>query len=211
MAVIKDATSSTTLAVDPTSKAARVTLYNPDGTTATPAPVGSYVAQFIKLRSAAAPTAGALLWVMANAATRTARVRRILLNCAFDGVATATNSQAYEFVRITSGAAVAWNTGTELVKDKKKTTYPASTLQTVRQNAGNAITLPAGVAVPAEGFATFGVPRSVSGVSTAYVWEFGDASINLFELAAYEGIGLVSRVAGIAGDFVSGFIEWDEV
>jgi len=189
-----------------------VVILNEFGLPVNKTPLGSYLAQFIKVRSASAPTANGLLWVMANAATRIIKIRRITLNCSFDGLATAGNTQAYEFVRITSTAAASWATGIELIKEKKKTTYSASALQTVRHNTGNVITVPAGVTVPTEGFCTFGVPRSVSGAVVSYMWEFGDEATNhdSLELASYEGLGIVTRVAGVAGDLISGCIEWDE-
>jgi len=206
---------STLLTIDPTSKAARVTLYDSAGNELLPIPTAAYLIGISPTRQTVIDTAGGTFWAMRNNTSgRVIYIRRILLIVSFDGTAAATTSR-FDLARF-SGATPSGGTAVTLPGGaiKKRTGYGNSNLLDARWIAGTAGGLTMTSITVEAAFASVGVSRGVTGSVGVCSLEFGDAGSHpndRFELAVGEGLAIQAGVTGVVGDMFQGCIEWDEI
>src|SRR3990167_1796754 len=127
MAIIKSGATTDELTVDPTSKAARVTLYDSSGNELQKPPAGGYLLP-IRVRQTAATASGTVWSMRALTAGKKVYVRRIVVNCMFDGTAAASTSQ-YNLLRFRTATPTA---GTALTVVKRDTADPTSIVTDAR-------------------------------------------------------------------------------
>jgi len=206
---------ATLLTVDPTSKAARATLYDSAGNELRPIPTAAYLLAIINGRQTVVATAAGTFFAMRNNTSgRTIFIRRIILAVGFDGTAAATSSR-WELARFSNatpsgGTAITLPAGAV----KKRSSYANSNLLDARWITGTAGGLTMTSVVMETAFDSVGVPRGTSGTSIVYVREFGDAGAeknDRFELLTGEGLAINAGVTGVVGDSFQGSVEWDEI
>jgi len=106
MATIKSGASTDQLTIDPTSKAARVTLYDAQGNLMAPRSDNDRGILNVLVRQSAATGAGAAVWALRNAtAGKVLYITRIWWMLAFDGTAAATFMR-YEWIKGTGCTAM---------------------------------------------------------------------------------------------------------
>lgn len=205
-------TSAVDVEVDSTSKAMRATLYDSAGNEIFSTPDGSYLAN-IDLRPGAI-TAGAsvALWAMRNAASKTIFIRRLFLTGSVNPTTSAASSWYYSLNRFATATPTGGNAGTIL---KKKNSYGSSTITDIRQIAAAATSGLTTTSVVFEAaFSILTGPRHVGAVAALDLNFLSSAQYEKyapFELAANEGFAiLIPTNAAVSGDFLTGFIEWDE-
>lgn len=205
MAVILRSGADTTEAiVDTTSKALRVTLYDPAGNELYDTPSAGFVIPITMLRQSTTSAAGSEIWTMRNGATKTIKFRRIYISVTFDGTAAAT-TQTYQFVRFTTATPTGGTAITVIKKDTANGT--ATTVADARQKADGALTVTS-VVFETGGYAVCN-QRQVSAGSVLDV-RFDD-TISAYKLAPNEGLALEILATAVVGDTVAGFVEFDEV
>lgn len=205
MAAIQSGASSDLLTIDPVSKAARVTLYDPAGNEIFQRPpTGAYVLP-INIRQTAATAANSVVWAMRLVSSpRRVYIRQIILTVAFDGTAAASTSR-YALGRFS----VATPTGGAVIPViKKRSNYSASDVTDARfLDTGLTIT---GVTFDTPGFIA-GCPRGLTGGSSEFVFGTDDGtSFSSFELASGEGFWIGLTATAVIGDSLLGWVAWDE-
>jgi hypothetical protein len=204
---VKSGAGASLLTVDPTSLAARVTLYDSAGVEVNKAPNGSYMLPINMGRLTAAVAANSLIWSMRNITpARTVKIRRILCNVSFDGTAAATTA-LYDWVRYTTATPTG---GTVLSVIKKRTGLPTSSVTDARQNAAAALGVTS--VVFETSFFSINNQRQLSAGKTADLrFEVSGQDYDNFELATGEGLGIRLNQVAVIGDSISGGVSWDEV
>jgi hypothetical protein len=199
--VIKSGSSTDELTVDPVSKAARVTLYDPSGVALDTAK--AVYSLPVNLPIFAALAANSAVWMMKNGGTKTIKIKELLLTLGFTGVAAATMA-AFEIVRV-SGSTPSGGTPAVLGSgiSKNLSTNIDSTLADSRQN-GAAALVTTGVIFDTIGVALVGLSRSVTGKTQEYVLH------PEITLLPNEGLAIRSNVANVVGDAILGTISWSE-
>lgn len=208
MAKIQSGATADELTIDPTSKAARTTLYDSDGTELVRVPTGSYTAPLANLgRFSGALAAGNPFWALRNGATKTLYIRRILFILAFDGTAAATTFHV-ELRRFT---AATHSTGTAITPQPKRTTY-ATTVADIRNRVDGTKLTDTSVVYDTNPFLAVANPRGVSSAVTVADCQFSNPleSFDCLEVPASAGLVLWAVTASVIGDSCQGFIEWDE-
>jgi hypothetical protein len=210
-AIIVGGTSGTGLEVDTTSKAARATLYDSAGNEIAAPASGSYVAQ-IDLRPGAI-TAGAAvaLWAIRNLGSKVAYIRRILLQGSVNPTTAVASSWYYTLNRFSAATPTGGNSITVL---KKRNSYGSTSVTDARQIASAATSGLTTTSVTFEAaFSVLAGPRN-NAANAVLDLNFCTSALerfNTFELAVNEGLAiLLPTNASIAGDFMTGHIEWDE-
>jgi hypothetical protein len=203
------------LTVDPTSLAARMTLYDSAGVELYRIPTGAYMLAIVNGRQTVIATAAGTFFAMRNNTSgATLYIRRIVLVVGFDGTAVATTSR-WELARF-SAATPSGGTSISLPGGaiKKRSGYGNSNLLDARYITGTAGGLTMTSVTMQAAFDSVGVPRgATSGVAT-YIREFGDAGArpnDRMELATGEGLAINAGVTGVVGDSFQGSVEWDEI
>lgn len=204
MAVIKSGATADELTIDPTSKAARITLYDSAGNELHKEPNGSYLLRIPNARLTAAIAANSAIWTVRNGSSRTMRIKRISVSAKFDGTAAATTAQ-FQLQRFTTATP---SGGTALTAVKKRTALGSSTIADARFNYAAALTV-TGV-VFEEAFFEWGVQRQVSAVSNHDLLAGLETQEALIELAPNEGLAIRLGVVAVIGDALGGYVEWDE-
>ncbi len=206
MAVIKSGASADTLTIDATSKAARMTLYGPDGIAVRPTIQGAYMAP-INMRFTGTTAANSTVWALRNGATYSTYIRRIFLMAGFDGTAAGSTSQ-YELRRFNTATP---SGGASVTAIKKDTAFGGSTLADLRQDTtGAALTVTSLVFETA--FASAGVARGATGGTSQIMLDFTTSPETrpFFVLAPNEGLCIRNSIVAVVGDSLSGFVEWEE-
>jgi hypothetical protein len=204
MAIIQSGATADLLTIDPTSKAARVTLYNTDGVAASTALSGSYVAP-VNIRQTAATGAGGTVWAMRNGSARDICIRGLELAIIFDGSSSSVTVK-YELARF-SGATPTGGAAITIIK--KKASYPPSSVVDIRF-------LDTGLTTTGVTFATsffvIGLPISASAVSRDGdpVFKVFGEEHSCFVLEANEGLCIRLTNAAVIGQGLTGMISWDE-
>lgn len=204
MAKIQSGASTDEMSVDPTSKAARVTLYDSLGREINPQKNNKYFLPIL-IDVTAIQAANSYIWMMRNDVTKKITFNNITLNCCFHGSAT-TISQLFELVRF-SGANPSGGTAIAIganVPRKNSGVSAHSTIQDARFNNAAALTI-GGISFEPNGIASFGVPRSPAGQQ--FVFDFSKLDI---ELGAGEGLAIRATAATVVGDIVQGVVHWTE-
>lgn len=198
--------SAEKLTVDPTSKAARVTLYDSAGNKLLlDTPTGAYMLP-VNIRQSAATAANATVWAMRNGATKVMSIRRLRLAMMFDGTAAATTTLKYTIQRFSAATPTA---GTALTVIKKRSSYGASTVADARF-------LDTGLTTTSVTFETdahiLALPISVTSGNAFYDIQFGRANepYGDFELAVNEGLCIRLLNTAVVGQGLVGGVEWDE-
>ena len=201
---IEDDFNAMTATVDTISGAERVTLYNSLGLEI-PVPPGGVYCLPVGVMQSAASAAGTTVWAMRNGATKTVRLRRILLNFSFFGTAAASIG-VYSLHRFTTATPTG---GSALNPLAYKSNYPASTVADVRSVDTGLTTTSV---VFSDAFAYVAGTRAVAATTpfnlqfTPYVGR-NDA----LELAPNEGLAIRIAITAVIGDALAGTIEWDEL
>lgn len=197
--------SSDILTIDPTSKAARVTLYDSNGNESNKPPTGCYMAN-VNIRQTAATIAGTTVWAMLNSGTLTAFLRHIRVAVSFDGTASAATTLRYEIERFTVATP---SGGTLITPVKKRNSYPSPSVGNVRfLDTGVTMTS----AVFESPFHTIGVPASPTGQSVEQDLDFETTNERYapLEIAVNEGLCIRLSTAAVIGMGLKGSISWDE-
>lgn len=200
-AEIKSGASADLLAVDPASKAARVTLYDSTGNPIYAEYSGSYMVPFEAIPSTL--TDGTTYFAMRNLGSKRIFLHAIRIKAGYSGTAAASRS-LLRFERF-SGATPTG--GTALAAVKKDNTFAASSVTDVRYAAGGLTTT--GVTFE-QRFATLGVTNQLN-VDTASIMEYGDHLKDRLVLGVNEGLAIRAYGAVIAGCWFIGEIHWDEM
>lgn len=203
---IKSGASADKLTIDPTSKAARVTLYNSLGEEQSEAgELAFYLPVYIRqTTTTGAGTATGTVWAMRNGATKVIELKKFMLTLGFDGTAAAATSRSYSIARFSAAAPTG---GTSILANivKQSTAQTASTIADARYlDTG----LTPGAMVFEAPFATIEIPISVTGGVVPFNIDFGD---KYPKLLANEGICIYLEQTATAGQTISGMIQWDEV
>ncbi len=197
------------LTVDPTSKAGRVTPYDSLGAEINAAPIGCYCLP-IRIVQSAASVAGVTVWAMrlVNTSTKKVKIKKIHLAIGFaGGTATVTVSE-YDLVRFSAATPTL---GTAITVVKKKSSYGASDVTDARfLDTGLTTT---GITFETA-FAMVGCGRNLGAVQNFGV-DFssggGNRDFEAFELRAGEGFAIRLGIVAVIGDYIEGFVTWDEV
>lgn len=200
-AEIKSGTSADLLTVDPTSKAARVTLYDSTGLPIYAEYSGSYMVPFEAIPSTL--TDGTTYYAIRNLGTKRVFIHSIRIKAGFSGTAAASRSQL-RFERF-SGATPTGGTAFSAIK--KDNTMAASTVSDMRYAPGGLTTT--GITFE-QRFATLGVTNQLN-VDAASIMEYGDHPKDRIVLAVNEGLAIRAHGAVIAGCWFIGEIHWDEM
>lgn len=215
MAVIQSGASTSTLTIDPTSKAARVTLYNSKGRSPAATRYGSYIAS-IYYSSTGAVSIGTTPVMIQNHGFEQSYIRRLVLMLAHQpdsGAVTNTASTVtlglYKF-----GGAFYENLTALAISSKKDSTMPNSSTR-VWSYGTNAVDLaPTGISIVPDPAITFAVPRSVSGANAVHMLDYNmsvtDNADNDLHMMPGEGWALRFMAASTSvGIGITGFVEWD--
>jgi hypothetical protein len=205
MAIIQSGATADTLTIDPSSNAARATLYDSSGNELIREPAGGIYHLPIGLRLTTAIAAGGLVWAMRNGGTRTIYVTEIELLFGFDGTAAVSTSR-WELIRF-SGANPA--TGTTLTPVKHASSMPASTVQDARFNEAAALTV-TGITFEGQAMAYGGCQRQLHANNNLHLRADALMRRGIFELAANEGLALRTNLAAVIGDSCLGHVAWEE-
>lgn len=222
MAYIESGTDNTILTVDTTSKAARVTLYDSAGREMIPAPTGEY-RSYLETRHTGAAAAGVTIWNFRGPPSTKAYIRRIWGHMGFDGTAATTSGTLRYGIYLGTGAASA-SGGTARLKQKKLSTYAASTVVDVRQDLTGAGLTTTSITYAADPIAVIGLPvvsiitatvatNTTSGAVRPFEINFSNAGErdSRLVIAADEHLAIrVQTVAAIIGLTLMGFVEWAE-
>lgn len=201
MAIIQSGATADLLTVDPTSKAARVTLYNTDGSLVNHEFLTEYYLSVNIPRFTSALAANSAIFSIRNGATRRLKLVKMVLVAGFDGTAAATTAQ-YSVRRFTTATPTGGTTLTTLVVPEDSA-MAASTIADARcATAGAALTITSVVVGnPIVGIA---VPRGATGSVAVVDWT-QDIVLN-----ANEGILVQYDVAGVIGDSLTVTMYWGE-
>lgn len=201
MAIIQSGSTADQLTVDPTSKAARVTIYNSDGST--------YFHEFLSEqylsvnipRFTGALAAGTMLFSMRNSTTRRLKIVRTVLIASFDGTAAATTAQ-YSVRRFTTATPTA-GTALTLLVVPEDTTKPATQIADARCATASAGLTITSVVV---GNPIVGVACSRGGTGQTTVIDHSQDIV----LNSSEGICVQYDGTGVIGDALTVTMYWGE-
>ena len=227
MAQIQSGASADLLTVDPTSKAARVTLYDSTGREIMPKATGAYCLGF-QVRHTTAAAAAVTVFNMRGPPSLTAYVKRIIGTMGFDGTAlAASGTLRYGFFR-GSGPANASGGGANVspaaTAGKKRASYGNLTLNNFTYDQNGTGLTTTGITYETQQFAIVTLPvvslqvaapttSATSGPVVPYEINFAmEGTLDqAFELGANEHIGIqLLTVSAIIGLTISGRFEWDE-
>lgn len=194
--------SADLLTIDATSKAARVTLYGPDGAPLVYTSTNDRFAADIRVKQTATTGAGAVVWAIRNKTSgRTIYIDKIILHLAQAGTGAATEMQ-YEFIKYTGVTAL--TSATAVTPLLKRTSIANADLDVGVLDTG--ITMTNGSAGAAFWNAymqrvTHSATASADSTGAPWVFDFGNFPI---ELAQNEALALRNVVTAVVGDIVSG-------
>jgi hypothetical protein len=162
---------------------------------------------------AGTPALGTVVWALRNlngitvgTVPKSLFLRKLLLNTSFSGVAAAT-LQFFNLHRIRAATPTG---GTAIIPVKRLSSNPSPSQVDCRQTDAGLVV--AGVTVDTIPFQSMLSPRQ-NGASTqnADDWQVPpDEDAEGFEIPSGDGIAIVLFAAAVAGDAISGFIEYDE-
>lgn len=198
--------SSDLLTVDPTSKAARVTLYDVAGNPLSRNKSFSGAAE-IEVRQSATTGAGAVVWGIHNPnASVKVYIKRIQLRAFFDGTAAATLMQ-YEIIKATS--VTAFSGGVAITPVTKFTGQSAIAIVRLLDTG---LTTTGIAAVQILGNIVMGrVTMTTTNMQSAQeTWDFNALEIPEIRLDQNEIVGIRQVVTSVIGDRVLGTLDWVE-
>ena len=222
MAIIKSGATADLMTVDPTSKAARVTLYDSLGTELYPAPTGCYLAK-LECRCTGAPAAGVTWFDLRGPPTLKAYVRNLRGTVCFDGTALAASGTLRMGLYRGTGAATATG-GAAITPSKKNSTYGAATVVNVQFDITGAGLTTTGITYETDPVHVFSLPvvsvqvaapATSASVGPVMVFDLdfhvpGEPTSDLV-IGADQHLGIrIQTVAGIIGYGMGGSITWDE-
>jgi hypothetical protein len=193
--------------VDPTSKALRVTLYDPQGREIVekPATIRSYLAGFI-IRHTGATTANTVLLGLVNTSTTDfMRIRCFRAIELFDGASPGAQGRRHFWTRTTGSIS---GSNTSITPTKKRTGDGASVADVQFNNTGIG-----GLAGVGDAVWIQSISIAATGNFEYFSWPQQSelrANGSPLELHKGEGLGLENGDAAVAGLGVAGYIEWDE-
>lgn len=199
--------SSDVLTIDPISKAARVTLYDPAGNALLRNNVFSGAAAFM-VKQSTTTGAGAVVFGLHNPhASKIVHIQNIQVRCFFDGVAAATLMN-YEIIKATS--VTAFSAGTAITPVTKITGQSAIA---VARFLDTGLTTTGITAVQVLGNILMGrvTMTATNFQSTQEIWEFSALQKLPIQLAQNEILAIRQVVASVAGDRIIGTVDWNEV
>jgi len=194
---LKSGASADLLTVDPISKAARMGLYNPDGSLVFPVFDGNYSLPIEVVPSTL--TDATTYFAFRNTGAKNVHIHRIRVKLGFIGTEAGSGSR-FSMHRFSAATPTG---GTALTPTKFDSSFAASSV-------GDARYAPGGLTVAG---VTFEEPFEFLGVSSnhgndcASMIEFGE---HKFILASNEGFAIKARGAIVSGAWIIGAISWDE-
>lgn len=209
-AIIIGADGSSALTIDPTSLAARATLFDASGREVATKPTGGSYLAHILIRQAAATTAGNVVWSLWNTSTTLMlRVRSMVWTQLYDGGATAAGI-TYGWFKTSSITTTAPTGGTAIVPTKKRSADGAATAD-VRF-------LATGLTLGSVTLATDPFFRMNLSANVPTRWENYSLLARLpftrngeIEVGPREGVAMaIVTGATTAGSGLAGYVEWDE-
>lgn len=208
MGKIQSGATTDLLTVDPTSKAARVTLYDSSGNELILLPTeGSFLSNIL-LRQSATTAADSLVWSLFNtSSTVKMRIRSIRQIIMFDGTTAAATTRAYYWQRTGTAAPTG---GSTITPTKKRSGSNASVADLRFVDTGLTRGSNASVGSP---FIKLATPISVTGNAIPFLGQFhvmAERLISPIELGQNEGIGLFLNEQTTIGFGTAGVVEWDE-
>lgn len=209
MAIIQSGASADLWTIDTTSKAGRATLYDSAGFEVRK-PGTSYLLP-INLVFDNAMGAGETVWAMRYVTgALTVKIRRIRLVAGFNGTAAAATSVAWRFKRFDSATPTG---GTAITVVKKRTAYAGSVVTDARFDSTGTTGLTVAGLVFGSEWHVISLPASVTNgvVSQTIDLVLPGERFGEFDLASGEGLAIQMDTASIAGNTLTGSVEWDEV
>lgn len=203
MALIRSGATSDELTVDPTSKAARVTLYDSTGTKLFHEGADRYILRIPRM-TGGTPAAGSTILAFRNLGAKKVRIRKIGICSSFAGTAAAT-TQSYQLARFATATPTG---GTALTVVKKRSSAAATTVTDARFGGATQTALTVTGVVFETPFAHVLCPRQ-NGYAMWADFDFINKE-EAFEIDVNEGFAIQIELVAVAGDSISGFIEWDE-
>lgn len=205
MAILQSGDSTALQTIDPLSKAARSTLYAPDGRALAFASDRNRGTVQVSIRQTAATAQGAVVWAMRNKSVdRVLHVRRLWWQCFFDGTGQGTE-MSYAW-RVGSGCTAIPN-GSYVVPSLKKRDVSNADIEAKYLDTGLTLT---GVTwdTALYPFAWARLTHSATqagGISSQFVLDFRDEP---YELGPDEVFSLYSLKNSIIGDNVIGGVDF---
>jgi hypothetical protein len=204
---IKSGASTDLLTIDPTSKAARVTLYDAAGTAINKASIFDG-AVAVSVRQSAATAATAVVWGLHNpSATVNLYVQKIDLRCFFDGTAAATLMK-YEIIKATSVSA--FSAGSTVTAVKKRTSLTTIAVPRVLDTG---LTTTGIANIQVLGNLVMGrVTQTATNYQQAnLLFDFTSVVSAPIQLVQNEILAIRQTVTSVVGDNIVGSVEWIEV
>jgi len=227
MAQIQSGASADLLTVDPTSKAARGTLYDSGGRELSPISTGSYTLGF-QVRHTTAAAANISVLNMRGPPSKTAYVKRIHGVIGFDGTALAASGTLRYGIYRGNGAVNTTAGGSRVAPDpsegKKRSSYVNWTLNEFAYDLNGTGLTTTGITFETQPLHILHIPVVSTQVAAAATsntqgcyqafdlnWERYDGLDQAVELGSNQHLTIrVLTVAAIIGLSISGSIEWDE-
>lgn len=222
MAKIQSGASADQLTIDPTSKAARVTLYDSTGRELFAKQTGAYMAR-IETRHTSAAAAGQTVWNFRGPPTLKAYIRSIRGCVAFDGTGlAASGTMRFGLYRGTGSVDPTGGAATAAIK--KNTAFGAATAASIRFDITGAGLTTTSITYDTDPFHVFGMPAMqvqvaapTTSASAGGILPFslvfhraGDPDSDLV-IGANEHFAIrLQTVAAIIGFGIYGSVEWDE-
>lgn len=207
MALIQSGVSADLLTVDPTSKAARVALYGPDGEPLLYISNRNRGIAHIRVRQSAATALGAVVWAIRNSsAGKTLYITKLWLQMWFDGTGAATEMK-YELIKGTGCTAMSG--GTAITPLLKRTTLTNPDVDCRVLDTGLTLT---GVTQEPDPFWSAAMARlthsatQAGGIGTQHVLDISEEAP--IELAYQETLSLRQWATSVLGDNIAGGCEF---
>lgn len=208
MANIVSSNGTDKLTVDPTSSAARVTLYDSEGNELNSQPTGSYMTSFY-LRNPTTDGLNSDIFAIVNGNTKQVFIRRVWGMFSFDGTAVAGATRRVVGVRLSDwDRSVGW-LDTAITPIKKRSSYAASAVSRVVVNTD----LASGATT--EDTVLFNIAIPISSTGTYVPFDFQFEAPNNNKSAAVIDFEQVFQIrwdgaARTAGQSLACTVEWDE-
>lgn len=201
---IKSGASADLQTVDPTSKAARGTLYGVDGKLIYKRPTYEANIAVPHLVLSAAVALNSLVWALRYNGTGILRVKSACLLAGFSGTAAVTTS-CYRLVRISAANTTG---GTALTPVLTDTTYTPLSID-ARYNYGAALGV-VGVTVGNDAIGEWGAQRQLAALQQLVLNSRAPLYSSVVDLRAGEGIAIKLGIIAVIGDSLGGSLELQE-
>jgi len=165
---------------------------------------GDYIIGFQE-RFTADPGTNSVLFIMKNGTARVLYINRIYTILSFDGTAAASTGRV-RFSLLTAGTYTGGSSSTIRPLDAD---YPASTVQDPAVDMSSGVTVSGSANEDPWFYASW--PRGASGSVAVFDWSArSNRKVDHIKIAFGEGLIMQLDATAVAGDHISGFIQWSE-